>query len=63
MSEPIPDYGPMPDLPLIDVRSLRSKIAMYLHAGAGEPCARKLLEQANLALAQTERALYPREAA
>lgn len=63
MSELVPGYGPMPDLPMMDVRLLRSRIAMYLHAGAGEPAARKLLEEANLALARSERALYERESA
>ena len=63
MSETVPGYGPVPDLPQIDVRLLRSRIAMYLRAGSGEPCARKLLEEANLALARYERALYELEAA
>lgn len=61
MSEPIPGYGVRPDLPLIDVRLLRSNIAMYLRSGAGESAARKLLEESNLALARLGRALYELE--
>lgn len=61
MSEHVPGYGHMPDLPMMDVRLLRSEIAMYLHSSAGEPCSRKLLEHANLSLERLERALYELE--
>lgn len=58
MSEHVPGYGIMPDIQIMNIRLLRSEIAMYLHSNPVDPGVRKLLEQANLALAGLERALY-----
>lgn len=58
MSETIPGYGPLPDLPRPDRELLRSKLAMFLKSGAGDAGARGLLQECALALAhweQTER--------
>lgn len=61
MSETVPGYGPMPDIQLMDIRLLRSEIAMHLHSKPVDPSARRLMEHANLAMVKLERALYELE--
>lgn len=51
----------MPDIQIMNIRLLRSEIAMYLHSNPVDHGVRKLLEQASLALAGLERALYELE--
>ena len=58
MSEIVPGYGPLPEPASPDRELLRSKIAMFLKSGAGDPGARSLLQECGMALScwqQSER--------